>query len=203
MVHFDQTCQSKYSQYLKLLLPLKLSSIKTIFTSIRITNCQKPRISTTYSPLLPSPPPSHRPQRSIKRFHPSQDVYADSIRGIHEAFRHATRKLGVFPRGTSRCRIDRSSTAHGTFESRGLPPPPLANPAHNHPAGLLTSRRGRLILSRQRSSNGEHEHWVASTPRLPLASYPVRRPTKWREWRRPWTRALTRITPFLPRSWLD
>lgn len=79
-------------------------------------------------PPLPPPPPSHRPQRSIKRFHPSQDVYADSIRGIHEAFRHATRKLGVFPRGTSRCRIDRSSTAHGTFESRGLlllllPPP--------------------------------------------------------------------------------
>lgn len=33
---------------------------------------------------------------------------------------------------------------------------------------------------------------------------PVRRPTKWREWRRPWTRALTRITPFLPpdRGWI-
>lgn len=130
--------------------------------------------------------------------------HADSIRGIVSTRLSDTRWNLVFFHGehpgVGSIVLHRPwDVESGTVYAWPTLPLTRHNPPQHNPRGTyFPARQAHLLGNNPPTMN-------TSTGSRPHRDYrvPVRRPTKWREWRRPWTRALTRITLFLPRSWLD
>lgn len=157
----------------------------------------KPRIHHI-STLLPSSSPT------FDQTFPSSSLYADTrtpfVGSCPRGFQTRDEETWCFSTGNIPVSDRSSSTAHGTLNRgrcmRGQPSP---SPTSTNPSGTyFPARQAHLLGNDPPTMN-------TSTGSRPHRDYrvPVRRPTKWREWRRPWTRVLTRITLFLPRSWLD
>lgn len=130
----------------------------------------KPRIHHI-STLLPSSSPT------FDQTFPSSSLYADTrtpfVGSCPRGFQTRDEETCCFSTGNIPVSDRSSSTAHGTLNRgrcmRGQPSP---SPTRlNQPQRyLLPGAPGSS--SRQRSSNDEHEHWVASTPRLPRPCAP-------------------------------
>lgn len=148
--------------------------------------------------------PSHRPGRSIKRFHPARctqtrdsgisSTRVADTRVVSTVFFHGNIPVSAADRS--------SSTAHGTL-NRGRYTRGHVTLLRTHPLQPLGSTYFPALqahLPRHRSSAqhvaGEHEHWVASASRLPRPGVAVAPRRNRREWRRrPWTRALLHPNP--------